>query len=172
MISGRRKTLMNTRSFIKLFITLLVLVGAQIVSKTPEASQNVVPQIADGSECTPWTPTTCFPPAMQQELADGGTCIPWTPTTCFPPAGMHKLIADGSECIPWTPTTCFPPAMQQELADGGTCIPWTPTTCFPPDEWQYALHPKKNLYVADGGVCTPWTPTTCFPPGLVVTQNS
>ena|SRR5215469_6356269 len=110
---------MNTRSFIKLFVTLVVLVGAQIVSKTPEASQNVVPQIADGGSCIPWTPTTCMPPAAkQQELADGGSCIPWTPTRCIP--GTHRE---------WQPD--FQPVKSEEVADGGSCIPWTPETCKP-----------------------------------------
>src|SRR5215471_12156375 len=172
MISGRRKTLMNTRSLIKLFITLLVLVGAQIVSKTPEASQNVVPQIADGTQCIPWTPTTCFPGAMQQELADGGSCTPWTPTTCFPPAAMQQELADGGSCTPWTPTTCFPPAgVHKLIADGGLCTPWTPTTCFPGvrPERQPTLQLRKTEQVTDGGSCTPWTPDTCFPKGTVTT---
>jgi len=137
---------MNTRPLVKLFITLLVLVGAQIVSKTPEASQNVVPQVVDGSSCIPWTPTTCFPPgAMQQELADGGSCIPWTPTTCMPGIVQQPLatkpkmeVADGTQCIPWTPTSCMPgvvplvgPKKELEVADGTQCIPWTPDTCRP-----------------------------------------
>ena len=105
---------MNTRSLIKLFIALLVLVGAQILSKTPEANQKAVPQIADGGLCTPWTPTKCSP-AARWEVSDGGQCIPWTPTTCVPSILQQPVqrkgkteVADGGQCIPWTPDTCRP----------------------------------------------------------------
>ena len=97
----------------KLLIALCLLTTVNKVAGPSTNSLRPTPQFADGSSCTPWTPTTCFPGTHQRSLrlrpemeADGGVCTPWTPTTCIPRAKLDLL--DGSQCTPWTPTTCIP----------------------------------------------------------------
>ena len=84
---------MNIRSFVKLFITTLLLVPTQAPSSSSAVFSAIGLRLADGSSCTPWTPTTCIPGARPE----------------VPSPFVHresKQMADGSQCIPWRPESC------------------------------------------------------------------
>lgn len=82
---------MNFRLPVTLLFTVLLFVSAQSAHQSPPVLPNAAPQLTDGSQCIPWTPTSCpkplkrratAAPATATEIADGGQCIPWTPTSC------------------------------------------------------------------------------------------
>lgn len=51
---------MNPRLPVKLFIATLLL-AIQAAPSTPAMAGGPDPKLADGTQCTPWTPSTCFP---------------------------------------------------------------------------------------------------------------
>lgn len=75
---------MNTRSFVSLLITILLLVATRGVPQKARVLSPTGSHVADGSQCTPWTPDSC-PKPTKPRVADGGQCTPWTPDSCPKP---------------------------------------------------------------------------------------